>query len=163
MNYETKELQLILEKHQQYLDSEEGGERANLRYANLRYANLSFANLRYANLSFANLSFANLSVIGLWGCTGNMEEIKSIFLDTYQIEYTEDKLHIGCERHLISEWWDFTEEEIHSMDGQKAMDWWAKYKPLLKNIIELSPAVKQIKKDEPEEASTTENAEEAAA
>ena len=60
----------ILEKHEKWLNNENGGSRANLRYANLRYAdlsgaNLSGANLRYANLSGANLSGANLRYANL--------------------------------------------------------------------------------------------------
>ena len=51
----------ILTKHKQWLLGEDGGQRANLRYANLRYANLSGANLSGADLSDANLSDANLS------------------------------------------------------------------------------------------------------
>ena len=50
----------ILEKHQKWLNSEAGGERANLSGANLYGANLRSANLRSANLSGANLYGANL-------------------------------------------------------------------------------------------------------
>ena len=56
-----QELKTILAKHLAWRRNENGGERANLRYANLRYANLIDANLRYASLRGANLSGANLS------------------------------------------------------------------------------------------------------
>ena len=66
-----EELQVILEKHQLWLEGSGEGERANLSYADLSYANLSdadlsdadlsCANLTYANLSYANLTYANLS------------------------------------------------------------------------------------------------------
>ena len=56
-----KELNRILENHKNWLLDEEGGERANLRYANLRYADLSNADLSGADLSNADLSGANLS------------------------------------------------------------------------------------------------------
>ena len=55
-----EELQEILEKHQKWLNDEEGGERANLSGANLRRSNLSGADLSRANLRRANLSYANL-------------------------------------------------------------------------------------------------------
>ena len=55
MNREV--LQDILEKHNKWLNNE-GGERADLRYANLRSANLRSANLSGANLSGADLSGA---------------------------------------------------------------------------------------------------------
>ena len=63
-------LKKILEKHEMWLNGEEGGERADLRYTDLsgadltgvdlRYANLRGTDLRYANLRYANLSDADL-------------------------------------------------------------------------------------------------------
>ena len=47
-----KQLSDILDAHKKWL-SNEGGERADLRYANLRYADLRYADLRYANLRYA--------------------------------------------------------------------------------------------------------------
>ena len=43
-------LQEVLEKHKKWLNDEEGGERADLRYADLNGADLSNAVLRNANL-----------------------------------------------------------------------------------------------------------------
>ncbi|MCP3681820.1 MAG: pentapeptide repeat-containing protein [bacterium] len=64
--YRTIEnLSEILEKHELWLNDEEGGEKADLSYANLRYADLSYANLRYADLSYANLRYADLSSANL--------------------------------------------------------------------------------------------------
>ena len=63
-NYELKK---IIEKHEKWLKSLEGGERADLRGANLSGADLSGANLRGADLRGANLSGANLSVADLYG------------------------------------------------------------------------------------------------
>ena len=57
---DKKELDLILEKHEKWLDNENDGERANLRYANLRYANLRYANLRGANLQNVDLQNVDL-------------------------------------------------------------------------------------------------------
>ena len=56
----------ILEKHKKWLNSEDGGERANLSGANLSYANLRGTNLsdddlRGTNLSDADLRGTNLS------------------------------------------------------------------------------------------------------
>ena len=120
---------------------------ANLRYADLRYANLSYANLRYANLSSANLRYADLryadlSESCLTNCVGNMIEVKTILLDTYPITYTAEVLQIGCERHDIGDWWKFSDEDIQNMDGDKALEWWGKYKTFIKRAIKLSPAVR---------------------
>ena len=66
------ELKKIIEKHEKWLKSQEGGERANLcgadlYCANLRGANLSGADLRGANLCGANLYCANLYCADLSG------------------------------------------------------------------------------------------------
>ena len=58
----TKEqLAEILQKHKMWVNGEEGGEKADLRFADLRSANLRSADLSSANLRDANLSSANLS------------------------------------------------------------------------------------------------------
>ena len=113
---------------------------ANLTRANLSGANLSRANLCRADLYLADLSGADLSRAGFCGATGNLTNLKSIFLDTYQITYTAEMIQIGCQQHPIADWLGFSDAEIKAMDGEKALDWWKKYKPLLMQIIELSPA-----------------------
>ena len=63
----TEELKEILEKHRKWVNSEDGGERADLRGADLRGADLRGADLRGADLSGADLSDANLSDADLRG------------------------------------------------------------------------------------------------
>ena len=55
------ELNVILQKHKDWLDGEEGGIRANLTGANLQGANLWGADLRDANLRDACLWGADLT------------------------------------------------------------------------------------------------------
>lgn len=62
-----EELEQFLRKHKLWLESKEGGERANLSWANLSWADLSRADLSRANLSRANLSRADLSMADLSG------------------------------------------------------------------------------------------------
>ena len=57
----ANDLKTILEKHKMWLNDEDGGEMADLRWADLRWADLSGADLSGADLSGANLSGANLS------------------------------------------------------------------------------------------------------
>ena len=54
------ELEEILQKHQDWLNGEPDGERADLSYTDLSYANLSESDLAYANLFNINLSDADL-------------------------------------------------------------------------------------------------------
>ena len=149
------ELQEVLSKHQLWLDSEYGGELANLRGANLRGAYLSGAYLRNADLTGANLRNANLrnadlrnadltdaelgEVSSLWGTIGNMREVKTVQCGTWPVTYTADLMQIGCQIHSLDEWWTFTDDEISRMDAD-ALTWWSKWKPILESIIEASPA-----------------------
>ena len=55
-----EELNVILEKHQKWLQGEPGGERADLQMANLRGVDLQEANLQRADLREANLQRADL-------------------------------------------------------------------------------------------------------
>ena len=64
---EASKLKEILEKHKMWLNGEEGGEKADLRWANLSEADLYMANLRRANLIGADLRWANLSATDLSG------------------------------------------------------------------------------------------------
>ena len=57
---DKKELTEILRLHKMWLNGEEEGERADLRYANLRDADLQGADLQGANLQDADLQGANL-------------------------------------------------------------------------------------------------------
>ena len=129
MNIE--QIQKILDKHELWLEDKEGGGRADLRRANLKGANLGGANLGGANLEGATLKVG----------TGNMKQLKSIFLETYPITYTETTLQIGCERHQIAAWKGFDEERILSMGGKSALVFWRKYKDLIFQCIDVSPAL----------------------
>lgn len=65
MKMSQEELNQILENHKKWLNDDESGVRANLRYADLSYADLSYANLSYADLSSADLRYANLRYANL--------------------------------------------------------------------------------------------------
>ena len=111
--YTAAELAEIIESHGKWLRGEDGGSRANLYGADLYGADLR--------------------------CMGNMHNIKTIQADIWPVGYTHDTLQIGCQRHLIAEWQVFSDEEIGRMDS-RALSWWEIWKPILMNIIEVSPA-----------------------
>jgi hypothetical protein len=107
-------IKIILKEHEKWL-SGEGGSRANLSGANLSGANLYFA-------------------------LGNMVNIKTLALESWTVTYTSDVIQIGCQRHNIKDWFNFDDGKISAMDNN-ALEWWGKYKSLIKSIIELSPAL----------------------
>ena len=85
---------------------------------------------------------AKASLIGanLTGANGVNEWVKSIQIETYPISYTDTVMQIGCERHLISEWADFSDKKIADMDGKAALKFWRKYKTWIFQTIKLCPA-----------------------
>ena len=118
------ELKTVLENHRKWLWGE-GGKRANLRDA---------------DLIGADLSGADLSGARLWSTIGNGREIRTLQTDIWTVTYTADVIQIGCRRHEIEAWWAFSDDEIDEM-APEALDWWRRWKPLLQQIIETSPAI----------------------
>ncbi len=141
--YTQEELKEILELHQKWLN-DKGGIRANLSNddlygANLRNANLCSSDLRNANLYGANLKGANLKGANLLRTIGDMQFVKSFQFEKYMITYTDTILNIGCKSYTINEWGNFTNKEISVMDNG-AVEWWTKWKPIIMQIIKMSPA-----------------------
>ncbi|SOE49095.1 pentapeptide repeat-containing protein [Orrella dioscoreae] len=125
-------------------DANLGG--ADLRGANLRGANLGGADLRDANLGGADLGGAdlggaNLGELGsIWDTAGNRAEIKSLQLETWGVTYTATHMQIGCQHHTLERWWGFSDDCIRRMD-ERALEWWRKWKPVIQQIVAMSPAV----------------------
>ena len=178
--YTQEKLSEILDLHKKWLNDEEGGARADLRYADLRSADLRYADLRYADLRYADLRYADLRYATLRSATlrsanlssanlfsadlsssdlssadlssadlrsadlsyaaGEMRYVKSLQCEKYYISYTATTLNIGCQSHTILEWQNFDDDAISKMDDG-ALEWWQKWKPILMNIIEASPAL----------------------
>ena len=72
------ELDVILEKHKEWLNDKRYGKRADLSYFDLSHANLSNANLRSSDLCCANLSHADLSNANLHSsdlCYANLTHV----------------------------------------------------------------------------------------
>ena len=118
----------VIALHEDWLNDETGGVRANLSGANLSGADLSGADLRRANLR------------GVWleGIKGDGKYIKSIRTEIYPISYTTSVLQIGCKNHLISEWVEFDDKKISQMDSG-ALEWWKKWKNTIMQTIERDP------------------------
>ena len=76
----------------------------------------------------------------LWNTVGNNREIKTIQAGKYVVTYTFDRMQIGCKNYPILEWWGFDADTIDNMDSG-ALDWWKQWKPILQQIIDVSPAV----------------------
>ena len=120
---------------------------ANLSGADLYGANLRLADLRGADLRGANLRLADLSEADLYGADllaiGNMSELRTLQIDTWEIGYTHDTLQIGCQTHAIEKWrkWDTPagRKWISHMDT-KALKWADRNLALVLAIIDANPA-----------------------
>jgi len=121
--------------------------RADLRCADLRRANLEGADLKGAYLKFANLMGANLRGANLSDatllCFGNMKEIRTMQIDTWEVGYTADTLQIGFQRHPIDKWRKWNTEAgrkwIEQMDNV-AFEWADRNLGLVLQIIDANPA-----------------------
>ncbi|MCG8608925.1 MAG: pentapeptide repeat-containing protein [Pseudomonadales bacterium] len=111
----------------------------DLTGTDLRGSNLMGSSLRYADLRGVALEGANISGVSLKAAIGDMKYIKSAQLDRWSIVYTSEVLQIGSQNHPIESWWSLSDREIGRL-GDGAVEWWKKYKPLIKQIIETSPA-----------------------
>ena len=130
------DIKQIIEQHALWLNT--GGKEGSC--ANLTNANLTRASLNRANLTRANLTHANLTHANLDGASGNLNNIKSVFCDTYPVTYTAEVMQIGCQCHKLEDWWSFDDARIIEMEGKTALKWWRTWKPILQQIIATSPA-----------------------
>jgi hypothetical protein len=135
---------------------------AYLRGAYLRGADLRGADLRGAYLGGADLGGADLrGVVNLWDTTGDRRHIKSLQIETWSVTYTATHMQIGCQLHTLERWWGFSDEQISRMDAQ-ALEWWGRWKPVLQQIIAMSPAEPGAEKPVEEPAAPAEATIEAA-
>ena len=132
---------------------------ANLSYANLSGANLSGANLRGANLSGADLRYANLSATDFRSAVLREADFSAADLSEADFGYANlngavlpktdifmacpwrvchirsDFIRIGCEKHTVREWREFSDESIEKMDI-RALKWWKQNKKIILSIAE---------------------------
>lgn len=110
---------------------------ANLDGANFTGANFTRANLEYSNFTRANLKDANLQDTNIKDVAGNSKEIKTLLCCKYKVSFTKDLLSIGCKQHKISEWKNFSDDEIAQMDDGE-LELWIKWKDFIFMAIDLS-------------------------
>ena len=92
-------------------------------------------------VKWAILSGANLSGASLCGASGLNDWVKCIQIEDWPITYTSDTMQIGCQRHPLEAWKNFTDAEIRAMDGRKALTFWSKWKGWIFQTIEMAPAL----------------------
>ena len=98
---------------------------ANLSDANLRHADLRGADLRYANLRGANLRSADLRHANLSGA-----DLIVLQIDLWTAYITTNHIRIGFQSRTLSEWENFTDEEISEMHPG-ALEYWNENKEVI--------------------------------
>jgi len=84
-----EELDSILELHRMFLNNEEEGARADLRYTDLTGAKLRGADLRYANLRGADLTGADLRYTDLTSADLRGADLRGADLTGADLRYTD--------------------------------------------------------------------------
>lgn len=64
------------------------------------------------------------------------EDVINIVGAFYPITITPKWMKIGCQYHTKKAWFNFGDNEIYAMDGDKALDFWRVWKPILKEICD---------------------------
>jgi len=106
----------------------------------LRGANFEGARIHATTFWWSDLKGIRLKDTSLRNIIGDMKQIKSMTWDNYSVVYTHNMLQIDSERHSIEDWWKFDDSEIIRMLGFDGLAWWKKWKDLIRQTIELSPA-----------------------
>ena len=84
-------LEVILKKHEKWLNDEIGGEKADLSQADLSQADLRNVNLRGADLRGADLSYANLRGVDLRNVNLRGVDLRGANLNNINLKYTNLK------------------------------------------------------------------------
>lgn len=97
-------------------------------------------NLHESRFMEAELAGANLEGVRIMmGAIGDGKHIKSLQCGEYPVTYTADMMQIGCGLRPIREWLEMTPSQVEHIE-EICPNWWAKWKPILAQIVEASPA-----------------------
>ena len=103
---------------------------ADLRYSDLRYSDLRGADLRYSDLLGVDLRHANLLGADLRDANLRDADLIVLQMDLWTAYITTNHIRIGCQSHILSEWENFTDEEISEMHPG-ALEYWNKNKEVI--------------------------------
>jgi len=102
-------------------------------YNNSTVYNSQVNNSRVCNNSTVYNSQVNNSRVYNGEATINTVSIET---ELYHVTISDRHIRIGCQNHTIENWLEFSERNILEMDGKKALVWWQRWKPILKQIVD---------------------------
>ena len=109
---------------------------ADLRYSDLRHVDLLGADLRYSDLLGVDLRHANLLGADLRDANLRDADLIVLQMDLWTAYITTNHIRIGCQSHILSEWENFTDEEISEMHPG-ALEYWNKNKEVIIALCKL--------------------------
>jgi len=126
-------------------------DKSNMRGSWWKQTSVNGASLKRVNLIDAKLIEIDLNTLTtMEGMLGNGQEIKNLLIDTLPITYTATRMQIGHHIWPLEKWWQFDTELVRGfVCGLMPFDQgtstifaqWDRFKPLLAQVIETSPAV----------------------
>jgi hypothetical protein len=90
MKYTKKQIEKILADHHKWLNDNEKGKRADLKYADLRYADLKYADMSNADLSNADLRYAVLSNADMSNADLSKADLRYAVLSNADLRYAKN-------------------------------------------------------------------------
>ncbi len=114
---------------------------ANLTSAVFKFTQFRDVYMRNAFIEYANFYGVNLDDVNMYGVSGVNRYIKCLQMGPFPVAYTAEVLQIGCERHLISTWKTYTDDDISAICGASTLGLWKKHKQWLFDTIERFPAI----------------------
>ena len=90
----SEEIKKVLDLHKKWLNNEQGGERANLRWADLSCVNLSGAQLSRADMRETTLRLADLRWADLRGATLRLADLRGTNLTRADLRWAD--LDLSC-------------------------------------------------------------------
>ena len=103
---------------------------SDLSNCNLRGSNLSDCDLSNCNLSGSDLRGSNLSDCDLSGSDLRDCDLRVLQTDIWTVYVQKDTIRIGCQYHSISDWGQFTDDQIANMH-RRALIWWKIWKDVI--------------------------------
>ena len=103
---------------------------ANLSGADLSGANLSGANLTCADLTSADLSYADLTCADLTSADLTRAYLTKYHDGKWSAYIQIDNIRIGCKYFTVTEWRNFTNDDIKAMD-KNALEYWERNKAII--------------------------------
>jgi hypothetical protein len=125
-------------------------EGVDFRSSDLRNSDFTEAEIRVCDFNYCDLEHTKLDVKHMEAVIGNGREIKTIQTElAHVIVYTNKRMAIGSKQGSLKTWWDITDEQLKHIYREPFLEFWKKWKPILKSIGVFDETIKELEKNTP--------------